>query len=131
MTTVRDRLEALPVTELAEIREKLRQNAAEREALEAAANRLLEQWEVTAPPSPSVSLPAQIHAVPAIAIVAPPARELSWAERAVMVINSNPEKNYSAMELAQLWNIGGSHIDGVRSALSRLFSKGHIRKVAF
>lgn len=131
MTTVRDRLEALPVTELAEIREKLRQNAAEREALEAAAYRLLEQWtEATVPAAAPASLPVQVPA-PAIAIAVPPASDLSLSEAAVLTINSNPDKHFSAMELAQIWNIRGRGIDGFRSALSRLLSRGRVRKVAF
>ena len=42
MTTVRESLDALPVAELAEVREKLRRNAEEREELEARAKHLLE-----------------------------------------------------------------------------------------
>src|SRR5713226_1578691 len=61
MATVRERLETLPVAELAEVREKLRLNAEEREALEATARKLLEAWggvdEPAQPPPPAPPAP--------------------------------------------------------------------------
>ncbi|SRR5258708_1611342 len=132
MVTVRESLDALPVVELAEVREKLRLNAEEREALEATAKRLMEGWAALALPAPlPAPRPAPAPSVPAVSSAALPPRVLSMADRAVSTLNSNPEKNYSAMELAQLWNIRSGDVAGMRSALARLFSRGRIRKVAF
>lgn len=136
MATVRERLDSLPVAELAEVREKLRLNAEEREALEATARRLLEAWGgVDTPPSP-IPLPAPAAPTP------PPVLELnplaqrvasgnaSFAEQAVWVLNSNLGKYYTAGDLGDLWNIKSErNMKSIRSILAKTAARGWIRRV--
>ena len=139
MATVRERLETLPVAELAEVREKLRLNAEEREALEATARRLLEAWggvdEPPSPPAPPAEPPAPPPARTSVVInpladrVA--AGNASFAELTVWTLNSNLGKNYSALDLAGLWKIrSGIDVETIRSALARCAARGTIRRVA-
>jgi hypothetical protein len=135
MATVRDRLDSLPVAELAEVREKLRVNAEEREALEAIARRLLEAWGgVDTPPSP-VTPPAPT-APPPVPELSPLAwrvasGDASIAEQAVWVFNSNLGKYYTAGDLGDLWNIKSEKVmKTIRSTLAKTAKRGWIRKVS-
>ena len=136
MATVRERLETLPVAELAEVREKLRLNAEEREALEATARQLLEAWgEVDEPPPPAPPAPPAPPPAPTSVIANPLAERVaagnaSYAEMAVWVLNSNLGKDYSASDLADLWNVR-SEIDArtIRTTLARSAARGWIRRV--
>src|SRR5260221_8422158 len=127
MTTVRDRLDTLPVAELAEVREKLRLNAEEREALEATARRLLEAWGgVDTPPSPIPSPAPAAPPPPSVSELSNPLAQkvasgtASYAELAIWVLNSNLGKYYSAGDLGDLWNIKSERdMRTIRSALIR------------
>jgi len=107
MATVQESLDALPVAELAEVREKLRLNAEEREALEARAKQLLEAWAAVAvPPAPPPPLPPPPPpAAPRVQVVQAVATYDSFAARVVATVNSNAGESFSAMDLGQLWNI--------------------------
>jgi hypothetical protein len=137
MTTVRERLDSLPVAELAEVREKLRVNAEEREALEATARRLLEAWGgVDTPPSPiAPPVPPAPRPLSTSELSNPLAQRIasgtaSFAEQTVWTLNSNLGRNYSALELAELWNIRSeSDLRLLRSALARSAVRGWIRRV--
>jgi hypothetical protein len=129
MTTVRESLDALPVAELAEVREKLRVNAEEREALEATAKRLLEAWAAVAVPPPPPPQPAP---TPQVLVVQAPVTYKSLAERAVATVSSNAGRSFSAVDLAQLWSISHeSDLNAIRSGLSRAASRGWIRRASY
>ncbi|SRR5260221_4873812 len=128
MTTVRESLDALPVAELAEVREKLRQNAEEREELESTAKRLLDAWAVVALPPPPAPPAPRAAEVPLVQV----ATYKSLAERAVATVNSNAGRSFTALELAQDWRLThGSDLNAIRSGLSRAASRGFLRRVAF
>ncbi len=140
MATVRDRLDTLPVAELAEVREKLRLNAEEREALEATARRLLEAWGgVDTPPSPIPSPASSTPSPPPPPTVSdlsnPLARRIasgtaSYAEQAVWTLNSNLGRYYTASDLADLWNERSAiGVRTIQSALIRSAARGWIRRV--
>ncbi len=136
MATVRERLETLPVAELAEVREKLRLNAEEREALEATARKLLEAWggvdEPAQPPPPAPSAPPP---TPTSVITNPMADRVasgnaSYAEMAVWVLNSNLGKDYSASDLTDLWNVRSEMTARtIRASLAHAAARGWIRRV--
>src|SRR5260221_10964343 len=131
MATVRDRLDTLPVAELAEVREKLRLNAKEREAMEATARKLLEAWGgVDEPPAPAAPPPAMtlVVANPMADRVA--AGNASYAEMAVWVLNSNLGKDYSASDLTDLWNVRSEMTARtIRASLAHAAARGWIRRV--
>jgi hypothetical protein len=137
MVTVRERLDSLPVAELAEVQEKLRLNAEEREALEATARRLLEAWGgVDTPPSTIPQPVAPSPRPPTVSELSNPLANriatgtASYAEQAVWTLNSNLGRNYSALELAELWNVrSDSDLRLLRSALARSAARGWIRRV--
>ncbi len=137
MTTVRDRLDSLPVAELAEVRDKLRVNAEEREALEAIARRLLEAWGGVDTPASPIPQPAPSEPPPrSVSELSNPLANrialgtASFAEQAVWTLNSNLGRNYSALELAELWNIrSDSDLRLLRSALARSAARGWISRV--
>jgi hypothetical protein len=129
MATVPERLEALPVVELAEVREKLRLNAEEREALEATAKQLLEAWAAvdTPPPPPPQAAPPPAQADSLTQRLAAGA---SFAEVAILTLNLNPGNSFSAPELAALWHIRSENdVSTIRSALARCAVRGAIRRV--
>lgn len=129
MATFRERLDALPVAELAEVREKLRLNAEEREALEARAKQLLEAWAAIAAPPPPSPLPPT---APQVQVVQAAVTYRGLAERAVATINSNAGRSFSALDLGQLWNITHeSDLNAIRSGLSRAASRGWVRRAAY
>ncbi len=129
MATVQESLDALPVAELAEVREKLRLNAEERQALEARAKQLLEAWAAVAvPPAPP---PPPPPAAPRVQVVQAVATYDSFAARVVATVNSNAGKSFSAMDLGELWNITLERdMNAIRLGLSRAASRGLIRRAA-
>lgn len=131
MATLRERLETLPVAELAqlaEVREKLRLNAEEREALEATARKLLEALGMTEEPPPPPPSPTSVVANPMAERVA--TGNGSYAEMAVWVLNSNLGKDYSASDLVDLWNVRSAMTARtIRSALVKSAARGWIRRV--
>ncbi len=138
MATVRDRLDTLPVAELAEVREKLRLNAEEREALEAMARHLLEAWGgVDTPPSPFPPAAPSPPPPPTVAELSNPVAwrmadgTASYAEQALWTLNSNPGRYYTALDLAGLWNVKSeANVKTIRSALIRSAARGWIRRVS-
>lgn len=129
MATVRESLDALPVAELAEVQEKLRLNAEEREALEARAKQLLEALAAVAGPPPLPPPPPP--AAPRVQVVQAVATYDGFPARVVAIVSSNAGKSFSAMDLAQLWNLSDERdLNAIRLALSRASSQGLIRRAA-
>jgi hypothetical protein len=126
MTTVSESLDALPVAELAEVREQLRRNAEERKQLEATAKRLLDAWTALALPPPPAPAPVQAASVVQVTTYR------SLAERAVATVNSNAGRSFTALELAQDWQLTHQgDLNAIRSGLSRAASRGFLRRIAF